>query len=67
MTTFQTPMLKSRKMRLTFLNESADPTGRPNSYVRDALLQELYLLLYLRRQKEDCLEKEASMLNLCAS
>lgn len=54
-------------MRLTFLNESADPTGCPDSYVRDALLQELHLLLYLRRQKEDCLEQEASMLNLCAS
>lgn len=49
----QTPLGPKQESCPTFLNERADPARCPNANVRDALLQQLHLLLYLWRHTED--------------
>lgn len=42
---------RSASVCITILYESANPPRCPNSYVCDAFLQQLHLLLYLHKRK----------------
>lgn len=44
---------RGRSQTHTSLNESADPPWCPHSYVVDAFLQQLHLLFYLCKKKND--------------
>lgn len=50
---------RSASVCITILYESANPPRCPNSYVCDALLQQLHLLLYLHKYKN----KESDILH----